>query len=177
MHIMRSISGHLLLHFLCNINKLKIFLTDIGQYLKMTDFWVQLSQTAQVQIAPNGIDPPSFFHDLKGYYPCRRCSVCLHNICGRRKSELFESTTTSRRYQIKHFTTCATRHIVYLLTCPCKKKYVGRTIRSFSVRVNKHLASIKKGRTNHSVPRHYLHHNNKNPSGTQFQIIDKFVPH
>lgn len=25
---------------------------------------------------------------------------------------------------MKHFTICATRHIVYLLTCPCKKQYV-----------------------------------------------------
>lgn len=78
---------------------------------------------------------------------------------------------------IWNFTTCATRFIVYLLTCPCKKQCVGCTIRTFSVRVNEHLASIKKGRINHSVPRHYLKHHNKDPTGTQFQVIDKFIPH
>lgn len=78
---------------------------------------------------------------------------------------------------MKHFTTCATRYIVYLITCPCKKQYVGRTIRTFSVRVNEHIASIKKGRNNHSVPRCYLKHHNKNQLGTKFQIIGKCIPH
>lgn len=36
---------------------------------------------------------------------------------------------------------------------------------------------LKKGRTNHSVPGHYLHYHNQNPQGTKFQNIDKFVPH
>lgn len=77
------------------------------------------------QIAPNVIDPPtrpSFFHNLKGYYPCCKCNVCVHNACRRRKSKTFESTSTSAIYQMKHCTTYATHHIVYLITCPCKKQ-------------------------------------------------------
>lgn len=40
------------------------------------------------QITPNVIDPPIapvFFQNLKGYYPCRKCRVCAHNTCGRKK--------------------------------------------------------------------------------------------
>lgn len=69
------------------------------------------------------------------------------------------------------------RYIVYFITCPCSKQYVGRTIRTFAIRVNEHIKAIKKGRTNHSVPNHYLLYHNWNPIGTKFQIIDRFVSH
>lgn len=43
----------------------------------------------QMQIPPNIINPPSqptFFHDLKGYFPCKKCNVCLQNsLSGERK--------------------------------------------------------------------------------------------
>lgn len=132
------------------------------------------------QIASNVIDPPrirSFFHNMKGFFPCKRCNVCLHNISGRRRTETFFSTSTGKEYQIKHFLTCETRYVVYLITCPCKKQYVGRTIRTLSVRGNEHIANIKKGLTNHSVPKHFLRCHNQNPNGIQFQVIDKFIPH
>lgn len=118
------------------------------------------------RVAPYVIDLPNktkFFHNLKGYYPCCRCNVCHHNTCGRRKSEVLKSTTTNHTYQIKHFTT---RHKVYLLTCSCKKQYVGRTVRPFSVRVNEHIANIKKSKAYHSVPKHCLQYHNKDPTGT-----------
>ena len=78
---------------------------------------------------------------------------------------------------MKQFFTCASTHIVYLITCPCGKQYVGRTIRTFSTRVGEHVAKIKAGSTKHTVPRHYLQEHNKKLEGTSFLIIDKFVPH
>lgn len=72
---------------------------------------------------------------------------------------------------------CATKFIVYLLTCLCNKQYIGCTTRTFTVRVNEHLTNIKNGKTNHTVPRHYLDHHVCDPTGTKFVIIDKFVPH
>lgn len=68
------------------------------------------------------------------------------NICGRGKIENFISTSTGTECKMKHFMTCATRYIVYLITCPCGKQYVGRSIQTFSTKV--HLTSIKKGKTN-----------------------------
>lgn len=125
------------------------------------------ARSIQGEIAPNTIDPPktvSFFQQCKGYYPCRKCNVCLHNRCGRRKTYTFQSTITLRSYKMKHF----------LLAPP---QYVRCTIRTFSVRINGHLANIKRDRTNRSVPRHYLKHHGKDPTVPQFQIIDKFAPH
>lgn len=131
-------------------------------------------------ISHNVINLPvkaSFFPETIGYHPCKRCNVCRYNLYGRKRTETFQSSVTSITYPMKHFTTCATRFIVYLITCPCNKQYVGRTIRAFSICVNEHITAIKFGRTNHSVPRHYLEHHAKNPSGTKFQIIDKYIPH
>lgn len=83
----------------------------------------------QMRLASNIIKPPSqptFFHNLKGYYPCKKCNVCLHNFLGRKKTISFILNVTQRSYFIKPFITCATTNIVYLITCPCGK-HVGRT--------------------------------------------------
>lgn len=93
----------------------------------------------------------------------------------RRKFLNFQSTATDTIYHIKFFATCTTTHVVYLITCPCKKQYIGRTIRTFTVRVNEHISNIIAGKTNHSMPKHYLRHHNKDPKGTVFQVIDKYT--
>lgn len=92
------------------------------------------ARSIQEQIALNVIDPPKnicLFQQCKGYYPCRKCNVCLHNTCGRCKTDTFMSSVTQQIYSMKHFTTCATRFIVYLLTCPCKKQYVDGPLGHF----------------------------------------------
>lgn len=65
------------------------------------------ARSIQGEIAPNTLDPPhvvSFFQECKGYFLCRKCNVCLHNICGRCKSSTFVSTVTMQSYTMKHFT-------------------------------------------------------------------------
>ena len=132
------------------------------------------------KLAPNVSDPPtkpSFFPEMIGFHACRRCNVCLLNVFTSRRIDSFTSTVTSTIYHMRDFVTCDTRYVVYLLTCPCKKQYVGRTIRTFAIRVNEHITRIRLGKTNHSVPKHYLEHHHKKPEGTSFQIIGKFTPH
>ena len=134
--------------------------------------------TLQSKIAPNIINPPtrpSFFFQLVGYHPCKKCTVCKYNISSRSKNLEFRSTVTGKTYPIKHFCTCSTKYVVYLITCPCGQQYVGRTIRKFSVRVAEHIALILAGDIHHTVPRHYKKHHAQNPNGTQFLIIDQFV--
>lgn len=109
------------------------------------------------KIALNVINPPvrtSFFHNLIGYYPCKKCTVCQHNTCGRRVMKQFSSTITKGTNLIKHFCTCITTGVVYLITCPCGKQYVGRTVRSCAIRVGEHIAKIKNGNIKRTVPRH-----------------------
>lgn len=78
-------------------------------------------------IAPNVTDPPgitSFFHNMKGFYPCQKCTVCKWNACKARRMETFNSTITGKEYRMKQFATCKTKYIVYLITCPCKKQNI-----------------------------------------------------
>lgn len=109
------------------------------------------------------------------FYPCKKCNVSRHNIYLGRKIESFRSSVTNRVYSIKWFLTCAIKNIVYLLTCPCGKQYVEQTTQTFAVRVNEHICNIKKGLTNHGVPKHYLRCHNTDPTGTQFLLIDHFM--
>lgn len=132
----------------------------------------------QSKIAPNIINPPvrpSFFHNLNRYYPCKKCVVCCHYINGRSKTSEFSSTVTNRIYQIKGFHTCTSRY-VYLITCPCGKQYIGRTTRTFSIRVGEHIAKIKSWDTKRAVPRHYREHHDRNSEGTSFLVIDSYIP-
>lgn len=39
------------------------------------------------------------------------------------------------------------------------------------------LTNIKSGKTNHTVPCHYLEWHDRDPKGTEFVVIDKFIPH
>lgn len=64
----------------------------------------------------------------------------------------------------------------YLITCPCHKQYIGRTTRTFTTRVGEHIALIKGRDPKHTVPKHYKQFHNSNPAGSQFVIIDKYVP-
>lgn len=69
-------------------------------------------------IAPNVVEPPTkptFFGNLKGYFPCRRCSVC---VCSRQnciRTTSFSSTVTGKTYDIEKFLSCNTKNVVYLL--------------------------------------------------------------
>ena len=131
----------------------------------------------RLQVAPNIVDPPktiSFFQERGGFYPCRGCATCKVNACRSRRVETFFSNATQRNVKIKPFITCSTRHVVYLLRCPCGREYVGRTIRKLHVRLQEHVANILKAFPKHSVSRHYDECHGNDPKGTVFLGIDKF---
>lgn len=131
-------------------------------------------------LAPNVPDPPvrlSFFGDLKGFSPCRRCAVCKVNTVKDRRLTEFTSVNTGLTYPIKSLITCTTKCVVYLLRCPCGLEYVGRTVRKLHVRLGEHITNIKQGFDKHSVSRHYDLVHNRDPTGTTFIGIEKYIPH
>lgn len=135
--------------------------------------------TLRSKIAPNIINPPirqPFFHEMEGFYSCRKCTVCQHNSGIGRKTVSFTSTVTQKWYPVKQFCTCTTSYIVYLITCHSGKQYVGRTICFFAIRVAEHIALIRSGGTKHTVPRHYKLNHNRVIEGSQFVVIDKYIP-
>lgn len=127
------------------------------------------------------MDPPtkkvSFFQNLSGYHQCRRCQICKLNKSKQRKSDSFVSSSTSRQHPIEPFITCSSMDVVYLLQCPCRLQYIGRTRQSMQVCVGEHITNIKNGFRFHSVSKHYAIHHNRNPANTLFLGIDKFSAH
>ena len=139
-------------------------------------------QSLRNKISANVTDPPLrgsgfIFDQLKGYYRCKRCRVCSLSVNKQRCVTAFVSTATNKEYKIGPCITCASTGVVYLLQCPCGLQYVGRTKRSFQIRVNEHITNILAGFQNHSVSNHYRLKHNKDPSNTLFLGIDKFKPH
>lgn len=42
--------------------------------------------------------------------------------------------------------------------------------------MGEHIAKIRNGDIRHTVPRHYREHHNFDPKGTEFRVIDKYIP-
>lgn len=53
---------------------------------------------------------------------------------------------------------------------------MGRAIRSFATRVGEHITKIKSVVIKQNVPRHYREYQNRDPQGSEFLIIDKYIP-
>ncbi|CAI9578678.1 unnamed protein product, partial [Staurois parvus] len=104
---------------------------------------------------PTKITAPLPTFDYRtGIYRCnkRGCLNCQSITHGR--SQVLDSQGNS--YHIRQFITCATDLIIYILTCPCKLLYVGRTTRPLRKRIGEHRRLIRDGCDKHSVPRHFL---------------------
>ncbi|CAH2324776.1 Hypothetical predicted protein, partial [Pelobates cultripes] len=91
-------------------------------------FWPLLTQDLHLK----DIIPP------KGTYQCGRCVACMYIAKG---SKTLTNSTDSDTINVRQFFNCNTTGIVYLLTCKCGLKYVGKTIRPFKKRIMEHVHS------------------------------------
>lgn len=69
----------------------------------------------RLQVAPNILDAPnrvSFFQKRKGYFPCRKCSVCSLKTIKNRRVEQFKLRATVNLYNIDTFITCTSLNVV-----------------------------------------------------------------
>lgn len=87
-----------------------------------------------------------------GFHPCRSCAACHNNSV---KKNTVIGSVTNKTYKLKQFTTCSTRNVVYLITCPCKKQYVGKTNRPVKTRIIEHNSSIRRKDEKSPVARHF----------------------
>lgn len=113
---------------------------------------------------------------MKGYYPCKKCSIFQINKLNNRKVTTFQCTAALRSYYIKSCTTCSAYNVVYLLQRPCHLQYVGWTTRPLLVHLHEHVGNIKRGYTGHSVSKQYSRVHVINLAGTLFFAIDKCIP-
>ncbi|KAG9465212.1 hypothetical protein GDO78_018666 [Eleutherodactylus coqui] len=78
---------------------------------------------------------------------------CRENICHRRQS--VDMGTDSISFQIKQYLNCGSEHLIYLIECPCQKRYVGRTINTLRNRINQHRYNTKRNYLKHTVSKHF----------------------
>lgn len=95
----------------------------------------------------------------------------------RRKKSSFQSTISSREYQIKDFISCRTEGVVFFLECPCRVQYVGRTKRELWKRLRENTLNLKNDFPKHSLSRHYDQFHNRDPSSLLVWGIEKYKPH
>lgn len=79
----------------------------------------------------------------EGFYPCNtpRCGACKIHAT---QSNTIYSSTLGTTFDIKHRLTCASKNIIYLITCNrCNLQYVGETTRALRERLTDHRSNIK----------------------------------
>ncbi|OCT59268.1 hypothetical protein XELAEV_18001220mg [Xenopus laevis] len=91
-----------------------------------------------------------------------------------RPSKYFTGSNSPRRYKISFYANCGTKFVIYLITCLCGSKYVGKTTRPVRKRISEHLNCVSRGDTRSAVAKNLLDCH----AGSlciSFQIIDRVV--
>lgn len=86
------------------------------------------------------------------------------------KGETFVHPHTGKNFEIKHFLTCNSEWIIYVLWCPGKLLYVGETTCSFKTRMNNTF--IRKARLDLPVAKYFTGHHN-----TEWDLRAMIVDH
>ena len=96
--------------------------------------------------------PTNFLSTLPGgNFTCASCAQCNAMI----KGDTFCHPHTGKTFFIKDRISCRTKHIVYLLKCPCGLSYVGKTTRELRTRISEHKSSIRNKDMKSPVARHF----------------------
>lgn len=100
-------------------------------------------------LSPSVVECPSREHtwlQYKGCFKCGtpRCGMCKYLIQGNEVT----SCVTKKKFCIKQYLNCNTRHVVYVMTCnSCHIQYVGCTTRMFKERMREHLGGMRSERS------------------------------
>lgn len=143
-------------------------------------FIYRRAPTLRNHLVHNVIDPPTSVQicpELKGFYRCQRCLPCRKSKPQPRKRTTFKSNLYNKEYQIKELITCNCAHVTYVVECPCRLQYMGRTTRPLRVWIREHITNIQKGFPKHSLPRHFDEVYHRDPSGLVFYGVDIIKDH
>ena len=90
-----------------------------------------------------------------GNYRCGSCTQCNFT----HKCHDFRHPHSGRKIPIKGVIRCSTEGVIYLLSCPCGKAYVGKTTRALKVCIAEHRSSIRCKNTTYPVAAHFVEAN------------------
>ncbi|MEE6515693.1 hypothetical protein FKM82_024662 [Ascaphus truei] len=77
--------------------------------------------------------------DKKGFFRCGGCPACKFT----KPTSTFKDSKGTKEFTIKQFLNCRSKGVIYCLTCPCNKIYVGMTTREVRFRIMEHSRNIK----------------------------------
>lgn len=90
-----------------------------------------------------------------GNYKCGACAQCNSTS----KTTYFNHPQTGKRIKIKGIISCTTKGVIYKLTCPCGKAYIGKTSRELKQRIAEHRSTIRCRNINYPVAQHFIEFN------------------
>lgn len=99
-----------------------------------------------------------------GMFPFEHFHICLFVEC----TDNFTNVDRQKVYSIKQFINCSNAYVFYILACPCKKFYVGKTKRQLRIRIGECLSSIRNPRS-HDKP-------GRTPIAQHFDGFNKSFP-
>lgn len=73
-------------------------------------------------------------------FPCTKCQICPFVD----RTDVFKDAMGQKEYEIRDLINCSTTKVVYMITCPCPKIYIGKTKRALKIRMGEHLRDIKR---------------------------------
>lgn len=129
-------------------------------------------------LAPSRLHPIQSTLSLTTTTKTPGCYRCNSSRCKNCRSlplfiDTFFCTAISQSFSIKRPLDCSSTFVIYLLECPCKLQYVGRTIMTLRARMNKHRHNVCNAYINHSVSCHALTKHNKDFSCFKLICIEQ----
>lgn len=76
-------------------------------------------------------------------FPCNKCQVCPYVDI----TSTFQDALGQNNYEISDLINCSTIRVIYMITCPHPKIYIGKTKRSLKNKIGEHLTYLPKGVT------------------------------
>lgn len=109
-----------------------------------------------------------------GFHNCGKCRACIDSGVLKRKRIRKDVVSPDGKttYKLKDFSTCDTEGVIYVIQCPCGKRYIGRTCRKIKTRIREHWRNIHLGLLIHNLSTHYKEQH-QTPEGPSFWVLDR----
>ncbi|XP_056414465.1 uncharacterized protein LOC130356667 [Hyla sarda] len=106
-----------------------------------------------------------------GTFRCGKCRACQFI----KVDNQYFDKELHRSFRSRTFANCKTTGVVYIATCICGLRYVGKTTREFKCRILEHIGDVNNNRDK-PIAKHVNNKHNGNPTVLQFQALEIISP-